>query len=614
MIETRSPESTGRRPGTAPARGTARIRGAMESITDSSVGSRILFFAGVVAVSFLLELVVTLFGVPRGAYPSAGFVDVERAGEPYTSSAIPFLVSSASDPGFQPATYRFRFDLDVADGAAIHSPVLVFPQIGGNSLSVEFNGVSLGSVGDPVDGRASIWNTVHIFQVPHNLIKSHNVVYAEILGTYEAGITRNPYLTDRSVKSLRLFALLFVSDYAVRMSMGGLLLVSLIVFGMGFFGGRDRGAKVYLGIAIASTALLLADFVCIQSLPVSIVDFKRIVVAARHAAAALFILAYFRLLEREPGAIALLFTGVQFVCAALVAAYPGDVAEIKKLYTYTYLTVYPLQAYLFIVVFRSLKKTPALRVIVFGFLVSLVTIARDVVYLVVLARPGAIMISHYGFIVLAFTSSLFIINDSLAHYRALAAERQRAALFREESIRDALTGSYNRKLLPVLVENLQTPYSLLAFDLDDFKTLNDTYGHGAGDAVLVDFATVAKRNTRADDWLLRTGGDEFLLALGGCSLQRANVIAEQVLWECRNSELKAPPGSEHRGQTLRYTVSIGISGVGSEGSGQETFDAALARADAELYKAKAGGKNRCCTGEACFEGSGTDLAPPGQAR
>jgi diguanylate cyclase (GGDEF)-like protein len=148
---------------------------------------------------------------------------------------------------------------------------------------------------------------------------------------------------------------------------------------------------------------------------------------------------------------------------------------------------------------------------------------------------------------------------------------------------DPLTAALNRRaldgLLPGEEDASTAPLSVAAFDIDDFKHVNDRLGHAAGDAVLQaitqTFAEVVRRNDRT----VRLGGEEFLLVLPGASLAEAWAVAERVRDVVASREMA-------HGATL--TVSAGVA-ERRPGEGRASL---LARADAALYQAKALGKNR----------------------
>ena len=147
---------------------------------------------------------------------------------------------------------------------------------------------------------------------------------------------------------------------------------------------------------------------------------------------------------------------------------------------------------------------------------------------------------------------------------------------------DQLTGVYNRHKLKEIAKELdkkKVPYGLLFFDIDDFKKVNDTYGHDVGDAVLQSFTTVMQKNTRKEDYFARWGGEEFLLLIEESNLQNIEQQAEKL----RNIvELHSFDTVEH------ITISIGLSCS----CHNEEFEQTLKKVDIAVYQAKTSGKNR----------------------
>lgn len=560
--------------------------------------------AAYIAAAFLVVFALQAFLSAYKAPPDASLVEpsaaIERDGVPLGTRALPVLISCASDASFQSGGYVFHMKLRLPDAiAGGENLALVFPQMAGSSLTVTLNGLSIGVRGDPRDGRSSIWNAVHVFPVPAGLLSTENTIDATIAGTYEAGITALPYLIDANRHAPLLFLLMLFSNGAIWLSMGAILAFSIIVLSMGIFNDLSRLSNILLGIASVAVAVFLADFVCLERLPVSLVAFKKIVVSLRHLSAALFVIAYLRLLDKKLDIFAIVFTAIQLVCFALIVVYPGDIVAIKRLYGYTYLTFLPLQAYLLVIVAGQARKAGSLRIIAFGVVVAFLSATRDIILLVLVDAPGAIMVSHYGFIVLALASCVFVVYDALGHYSALIVERRRAATFREEALHDELTGCYNRKILPILADDLKKPFSVLAFDIDNFKSVNDSFGHATGDAILVDLVRIAQRNIRADDCVVRTGGDEFLLVLRGCPLEVASAIADHLVSDCRQSGVAVVQDASAKTGTPKvvgYSVSAGVAFCCGGETSLEELMAAQQKADRGLYKAKNEGKGGWCEG------------------
>lgn len=156
---------------------------------------------------------------------------------------------------------------------------------------------------------------------------------------------------------------------------------------------------------------------------------------------------------------------------------------------------------------------------------------------------------------------------------------------------DYLTGLFNRRHLemeaPKLIamsERQKASTAVLMVDIDHFKRINDTYGHEAGDAVLVHLAKILLKAVRPYDMVVRIGGEEFLLLLPLCTCRGAIVVAERLRRNIQNT----PVSHDH--EKLSMTASIGVY-VDEQ---MHDLQDAIARADAALYEAKNSGRNRVC--------------------
>ena len=127
--------------------------------------------------------------------------------------------------------------------------------------------------------------------------------------------------------------------------------------------------------------------------------------------------------------------------------------------------------------------------------------------------------------------------------------------------------------------------SLLIFDLDFFKSINDSYGHAAGDKVLASVAALLRKQIRQCDVLCRLGGEEFAIILPETNVYGAAAIAEKLRASISSSQFR------FKDQPVPVTVSIGAA----EFRGADTQEDVFERADRALYLAKKGGRNRCCT-------------------
>jgi two-component system, cell cycle response regulator len=163
----------------------------------------------------------------------------------------------------------------------------------------------------------------------------------------------------------------------------------------------------------------------------------------------------------------------------------------------------------------------------------------------------------------------------------------------DAALRDGLTKTYNKKFFQ---ERLETELayatrhtsalSLVMFDVDHFKNVNDTYGHLAGDAVLVHLARITQSMVRAEDVLARFGGEEFAIICRGTPLLNAGIVGERLRSAVEQATF------EVQGRRLPITVSVGVAALPETPA--KTPQELVAAADGALYEAKRSGRNRVC--------------------
>jgi diguanylate cyclase (GGDEF)-like protein len=185
---------------------------------------------------------------------------------------------------------------------------------------------------------------------------------------------------------------------------------------------------------------------------------------------------------------------------------------------------------------------------------------------------------------------LLMLLGLIAGWAALTQLTMLMRLYRQAH-RDSLTGLANRRSITAYLKRevsyshaTKTPLSILLFDLDKFKRVNDSYGHAAGDEVLKVFSQLMIGQSRNEDLVGRYGGEEFLMILSNTNIEIAQKIGERLRLSCHDQQIESPSGED----LFNFTTSIGVA----ELTANESVTLLLKRVDDALYEAKGAGRDR----------------------
>ncbi|WP_319471696.1 diguanylate cyclase [uncultured Pseudodesulfovibrio sp.] len=195
----------------------------------------------------------------------------------------------------------------------------------------------------------------------------------------------------------------------------------------------------------------------------------------------------------------------------------------------------------------------------------------------------------YSFFALIVIEIILILGWRFSQRHLKMVIKRQTRKLRKLARQDGLTGLYNRRTIEEFLKGETSRasrhgsvFSVIMFDIDFFKNINDTYGHNAGDEVLKGVSSCAARLVRVTDRVGRWGGEEFLVVVPETSLEEAVVLAERIRNEVAAQQYR---------NAASVTVSLGVAQYQSD----DSYDLLVQRADGALYEAKEGGRNRVVT-------------------
>lgn len=187
-----------------------------------------------------------------------------------------------------------------------------------------------------------------------------------------------------------------------------------------------------------------------------------------------------------------------------------------------------------------------------------------------------------------FISSLFLLNAVFIFYSSIITQKMGRLLYKIDELRkiDSLTGIYNRGYIERAIKKehqrclrYNHVASIIMIDINDFKFINDSYGHLTGDNVLVDLANTITKECRENDIVGRYGGDEFFILMPETDKERAKAFASRLIKVIEQKH------TVFNNTDMHYTVSLGIASL--DLSKDRTYQLWMHNADKNLYRAKA---------------------------
>ncbi|MGC8955133.1 MAG: GGDEF domain-containing protein [Fervidobacterium sp.] len=386
---------------------------------------------------------------------------------------------------------------------------LYLPQIDSSYLAVYSNNRLVGSYGFSKARTGHFWYQPFIFQLP----KDTEEITLEISGVYEVGIDFPPTLIGESQK-YKYMILYLLTNVFLLVSSGLALTLSLILY-MISKNLTDKKRSVYLHFSMASFlgALWLFDLIPFPDMGgiLAILILRKIFVASAYLGLASLIYGLSRQYFDNISIFSKVLILLDILAAGILFLAPNHYH--MKVFSNNVAFLLLFNA-VYIVV--KISETYSPTHVAFSFFFALTVIHDGVA---VFLSTNQKLISMYGIIALFAGFSYSLVNE----YKDMIVGMSLAYM---KSITDPLTGAFNRGALSEI--NLSHNDALVYIDMNKFKQINDKYGHKVGDEILKILVNTIRSTIRKSDLIIRMGGDEFLVILKECSVEKAREIIENA--------------------------------------------------------------------------------------
>jgi len=533
---------------------------------------RILFI-----IIFMTMATIALWG----SYLGADFSFINSSNSyliDQTSFTPPFTAHRINYDRVGLNTYTHHFSLSNIDHIEGQNFRIIINRFTDNAIRVKLNGTIILSEGDMVQGRSMFKNGFVYGAIDRSLLKSQNILIIETYATYKSGMeSSNVLITSHTLGTQAIETLDFFNVKLVLLGFGFLVFSSLFTFYIYYISLERDLSLVYCSLATLCATLYFMDYVKNVNLQYDYFLYKRLFLFGLCSSVGLYTLSIrkfvkSKLMDYSITAMILMFIGITF--------YSKDLIQYKSFYEYWYLVLVTNILIVLYKIAKNLKQSTNAFIYFIGF--------------ILLGSYSAYAVS------IEFRGTYFILNSPLLYMVILATlplllgfdnitEKDRQIIREQElkehafinSITDNLTGAWNQRYLMMKLNEKKHNLIIGMIDFDDFKAINDTYGHLAGDHILKEVSKYVLKTIRKSDDLCRYGGDEFVLLLYDCTLDEAQTILEDIRQHIESTTF------HYHNQHLSLTVSIGVF----EDKEANDANVLLTSVDKALYEAKQAGKN-----------------------
>ncbi|ACL69160.1 GGDEF domain-containing protein [Halothermothrix orenii] len=455
---------------------------------------------------------------------------------------------------------------------------IIIHRLAGQWYRVYINDVLIGSLGDIKKGYSNIWNAFGVYDLDQDLLQERNELVIEVYGLYEVGLLGYPVMITDNVTANRLSNWFIILIRNIKLVAIGVLLTAFIILILLIkMSKKIKREYVYYALGAFTIIFMVLDYQVMYRLPVPPILFKKFIISGIYLASFFISIGLYKQFKVQLNLVlGLMVLG----SAGYLIIFPGNMVDFKKSYSLLNLLISLNVLGWFYAGALNFKKSLYARVFSICSFVLFVLASCDI-YHILMNRGFVISMSIIGVAVFSIGIVFLIIIDYIIMQGQVVYEKKKSRFFYEKSIRDSMTGIYNHHYIVSTLSRMKEPFSLVVLDLDNFKNINDTYGHLAGDEVIKNVAINLQNSIRKYDYVGRYGGDEFVIILMNCSLDELKMMAKKI------KRAVEEPVYKYKGNKIRVTASMGIYNATEKEEGEQV----IYRADQALYAAKKSGRS-----------------------
>jgi len=448
------------------------------------------------------------------------------------------------------AEFRTSFDKPEGD-------TLVIPKISCYAFKVYINNFLISQVGDFDNPTANTWNYAQVISIDNKILKEKNDLLIEAYLLDDVGMHIPPFIDLKKNVIQRISAFNFINNDIHLIMMGISMAIAFIMITISIFNKAHR--MMYLCLGLSTILVSLYSFDCLYRIYSGDINtflfVRKLLFSSCYGSGTFLILGIEKYTNLNLKVRKLIFLSVGL--GILLVMTSGDFVDLRSRINILNVIMVISPIYTIILFFKYKKSQ-------FFFSMSFVTLTLVYTVLSVILKANTPYLFPYGIIIYSIGLGFTIILEFTNIYN------EKIKMY-EKSVTDHLTGAYNRNILEDIHMNIDD--TLILIDVDNLKYYNDTFGHSQGDALLAGIVTIIKNHIRKNDFIIRLGGDEFLIILKDADEAIAKRIISRIRKEFKNKI-----------QNKKVDISFGILKY------QADFQSSYSQVDKIMYKMKANKK------------------------
>lgn len=525
---------------------------------------------------FIILSIVAIWGSYFGA--SLNFLDESNSISIEAEAFSPSLAAKRiqlHEVGIN--TYVYNFSGDLLETMRDSRYKLIISKPTDNALRVFFNKQLIIDEGDFVEGKSIFKNSSLYGTIEDRLIQDENTIKIETYSVYKSGVERPIIFCKNNVGLKVIDKLNFFYGKLIFFGIGFMFFSALFPLYIYLISIQKDKNLIYYFLATISLIFYFLDYIKIYSLPFDYFIYKKILFLGLATGMLLYSKVIRQFIKSK---IPFYLVIVNYLIYIAIMLFSSNMIEFKTYYEYwIYMAVALTVLCTICMIFQYKKNTTA-----FIFMIAFLLLSIYSIFVVLLEFSDGyfVLSSPLLYMVILSTLPLLLGFDAISEKdRMIVREQELKENAFLESLTDNLTGTWNQRYLELQL-NTDTFYGNIAmFDFDNFKQINDSYGHMAGDFLLQQVSKKILKTIRKKDELCRYGGDEFVILFNHCSSEDAIKMLEEI------REIINAQTFSYQHHNLQATLSIGLYESNNPVEGRLL----LRLADRALYGAKQQGKN-----------------------